>query len=277
MDLLNQAIGQPALLDADTLQRSLRDFRSPRALDWRRAALVGGLPPAVLAPTDEDRHLWLEGYVETYVQRDLRDLAHVGDLAAFVRLVRLAALRNGGLLNHADLARDAAISRTTAQRWLSILEASFLVTLLRPFAESKAKRLIKSPKLYAFDTGLALHLAGVDDRETLSGQTNARAWLENLILNDLLAWREAEVRKPGVFYRRTAAGEEVDLVVEHRRRLLPVEVKTARSVRTRDARALDAFCTEFGPRAPFGLLVFDGSEAFQLTRYTVAVPVGALL
>jgi NAD(P)-dependent dehydrogenase (short-subunit alcohol dehydrogenase family) len=98
---------------------------------------TGNWPPAALADGPVSRTLWLEGYVDTYVQRDLRQLAQVGDLSAFLRLVRLAALRNGGLLNHADLGRDAGLPRTTVQRWLSILEASFLVTLLPPFAETK--------------------------------------------------------------------------------------------------------------------------------------------
>ena len=155
--------------------------------------------------------------------------------------------------------------------------ASFLVTLLPPFTESRAKRLIKTPKLYALDTGLALHLAGVEDEDALGRQPGAGAWLENLVLNDLLAWRETEVKKPGVFYRRSASGEEVDFVVERRGRLLPIEVKAARTVRTADARALDAFCQEFGRRSPFGLLLYDGRDILQLTRATLATPLGAVL
>ena len=267
----------PLLLEAATATAARDVLPPPRSFDWRHAALQGGLPPAALAASDEDRHLWFEGYVETYVQRDLRDLTQVGDLAAFVRLMRLAALRTGGLLNQADLARDALVGRTTAQRWLSILEASFLVTLLPPFAESRAKRLIKTPKLYALDTGLALYLAGVEDEDALGRQPGSGAWLENLVLNDLLAWRETEAKKPGVFYRRSASGEEVDFVVERRGRLLPIEVKAARTVRTADARALDAFCQEFGRRSPFGLLLYDGREILQLTRTTLAAPLGAVL
>ena len=267
----------PLLLDAATVTAAQDVLPPPRSFDWRHATLQGGLPPAALAASDEDRHLWFEGYVETYVQRDLRDLTQVGDLAAFVRLMRLAALRTGGLLNQADLARDALVGRTTAQRWLSILEASFLVTLLPPFAESRAKRLIKTPKLYALDTGLALYLAGVEDEDALGRQPGSGAWLENLVLNDLLAWRETEAKKPGVFYRRSASGEEVDFVVERRGRLLPIEVKAARTVRTADARALDAFCQEFGRRSPFGLLLYDGREILQLTRTTLAAPLGAVL
>ena len=213
----------------------------------------------------------------TFEVSDLRDLAQVGDLAAFVRLMRLAALRTGGLLNQAELARDASVSRSTAQRWLSILEASFLLTVLPPFAESRAKRLIKSPKIYAGDTGLALHLCGITDEETLSHEPIVGRWLENLVLNDLVAWRETEVVKPEVFYRRSITGEEVDFVVERGRRLLPVEVKAARSVRVRDGRALDAFCEEFARRAPWGLLLYDGREALKLTKTTVAAPLGAVL
>lgn len=265
------------LLDADSPAAVQTSLAVSSPVDWRRAALEGGLPPAAFSPSADDRHLWFEAYADTYLQRDLRDLAQVGDLAAFARFLRLVALRTGGLLNYADLARDADLPRTTAQRWLSILEATFVVTLLPAFAESRAKRLIKTPKLYALDTGLALHLANVTVLDGRAPGPPEGVWLENLVLNDLLAWRETEVKKPGVFYRRTAGGEEIDLVVERRGRLLPIEVKSARSVRTTDARALEAFCVEFGSRAPFGLLVYGGRETVRLTEHSVAVPIGAVL
>jgi len=92
----------------------------------------------------------------------------------------------------------------------------------------------------------------------------------------LLAWRETEIRKPGIFYRRSVSGEEIDFVVEHRGRLLPIEVKAAHSIRTAAGRPLDAFCQEFGQRAPFGVLLYDGREIFRLTQYTVAVPFSAV-
>ncbi len=265
------------LLDVESDERALRTLGSPRRFDWRQAVLAGGFPSAALAGDPTDRHLWFEGYVDTYVQRDLRDLAQVGDLAAFVRFMRLTAMRTGGLLNQADLGRDAGVSRSSAQRWLSILDASFLLTLLPAFAESRAKRLIKTPKLYAGDTGLALHLSGVADAEGLTNLPTVGVWLENLVLNDLLAWRETEVVKPEIFFRRSVTGEEVDFVVERRRRLLPIEVKSGRSVRVADARALDAFCAEFGRRAPFGLLLYDGQDTLKLTRATIAAPLGAVL
>jgi predicted AAA+ superfamily ATPase len=266
-----------SLLDATTVDDAVAALAPSRKFDWRKAALEGGLPPAALSADADDRHVWFEGYVDTFLRRDLRDIAQVDDVAAFGRLLRLAALRTGGLLNQSDLARDAAVPRSSAQRWLSILDAMFVVTLLQPFAESRAKRLIKSPKLYSMDTGLALHVAGVDDADGLRSLPTPGAWLENLVLNDVLAWRETEIRKPGVHYYRTTDGAEIDLVIERGRRLLPIEIKSGTSVRVADARTLDAFCAEFGKRCPFGIVAYDGAEVVRLTRTSVAVPVSMLL
>ena len=159
-----------ALVGAGDAEAALSALPQARAAwDWREAAVRGGLPPAALAATDDDRALWFENYVETYVQRDLRDLAQIGDLPAFVRLVRLAALRTGGLINYADLASDSGLPRTTVQRWVSLLEVSYLATVLAPFAASKSKRLIKTAKLYGLDSGLGLHLCGVDSISGAAG------------------------------------------------------------------------------------------------------------
>jgi predicted AAA+ superfamily ATPase len=265
------------LLKAKTPEDALAALPEPRRLDWRKAVLEGGFPRAALAADPEERRIWFEGFVDTYVKRDVRDLAQVGDLAAFTRFLKFASLRTGGLLNVSEIGRDAGLSRSTAERWLSILQASFLVNLLEPFFESQSKRIIKTPKLYSADAGLGLFLAGVLDEDGLSSLPNSAVWLEALVLNDLLAWRETEAAKPGVFYRRTAGGEEVDFVIEGGRRLLPIELKASRAVRVDDARAVDRFCEEFPGRAPFGVLLHDGSEARRLTSRTIAVPLGSIL
>jgi predicted AAA+ superfamily ATPase len=267
-----------ALLSARDLDSALKMIPPHRpGFDWRKAAVEGGFPPAVLSQSPEDRDVWFQGFIDTYLHRDLRDLAHVGDLAAFARLLRLIGLRAGGLLNVADLARDAEIPRGTAQRWLSILDASYLITLLHPFATSRAKRLIKAPKIYPGDAGVFLHLAGIADPEGFERAPNTGAWLETVVLNDLLAWRETEIHRPDVFHWRTATDQEIDFVVERGSRLLPIEVKAAKGVRIRDASALDAFCAEHGRSAPFGLLLYDGKEGLRLTKSVVAAPLSAVL
>jgi predicted AAA+ superfamily ATPase len=265
------------LLAAAGPREALERVGPARGLDWRRAALEGGLPPAAMTPDSRQRSLWLEGYVDTTVTRDLRDLTQVADLGAFVRFLRLVVLRCGGLVNHAELGREAGVSAPTAQRWLSLLETTYAVTRLPPFTRSRSKRLIRTSKLYAGDTGLGLFLCGIETAEELAEDRGGGCWLENLVLNDLLAWRETEARKPGVFFRRTAGGEEVDFVIEGAKRLLPIEVKASAAVRVPDAAALDSFCEEHGAAAPFGLLVHGGTEAFPLTKRALAVPLGAIL
>jgi predicted AAA+ superfamily ATPase len=116
----------------------------------------------------------------------------------------------------------------------------------------------------------------VDSPSGLSDLTEG-AWLEQLVLDDLLAWRDLEIRKPDLYFYRSAAGTEIDFVLESGRRLLPIEVKSSRSARTDDARALDAFCREFGSRAPFGILLYDGVDAFRLSEKVIAAPLSAVL
>jgi predicted AAA+ superfamily ATPase len=266
-----------ALVDAADASAALRALPPARKFDWRSEALRGGMPPAALASDADDRALWFEGYVETFVARDLRDLAQVGDLPGFLRLIRLTALRVGGLVNFADLASDAGLPRTTVQRWIALLETSYLLTVLPPYFASKAKRLIKTPKLYGLDAGLGLHLAGVDTAAELDRGPQKGAWLEQLVLNDLLAWRELEVRKPNVFFYRTSDGAEIDFVIERGRRLLPIEVKATKTPRVDDAKHVESFCAESGAQSPFGLLLYDGTESYRLTDRVLAVPLGAAL
>src|SRR5690606_28517022 len=150
---------------------------------------------------------WFDGYVRTYLERDLRDLSAVQSLPDFRRLMRGAALRTGNLLNQAELGRDVGLPATTVQRHLGLLETSHLVLRLEPYAVNRTKRLIKTPKLFWADTGLALHLAG--------GEPTG-AHLENLVVGDVVAWADAQPGpRPQVLHWRTASGQEVDIVIEH--------------------------------------------------------------
>lgn len=136
---------------------------------------------------------------------------------------------------------------------------------------------MKAPKLYWSDTGLAAHLAGVGDPERLLAMPRCGAFLENLLLCHLVAWRETLAPRPEVYYSRTASGLEVDFIIEHRRRLLPVEVKAATLVRPDDVRALERFLDEHPAAAPFGLCVHTGAEPYAIARRVLAVPIHMLL
>lgn len=233
--------------------------------DWRREARRGGYPtPAVELTSDEGRTLWFDGYVRTYLERDLRDLAAIDNLVDFRRLMRAASHRLGNLLNQAELGRDTRIPRPTVHRYLNLLETSYQVVRLEPYAVNRTKRLIKSPKLFWSDTGLALHLGGIDEP---SG-----SHLENLVLTDLLAWRHGRVPRPEVLYWRTATGIEVDFVIEHRGGLVPIGVKAGALPGMGDLRGLLAFRDEYPDLFQGGLLLHTGDKTQWLSDRILGVP-----
>jgi predicted AAA+ superfamily ATPase len=245
-------------------REALAAHAGPRE-DWRVAARLGGFPvPAHELDSDEARSLWFSGYVQTYLERDLQALRAVENLPDFRRLMRAACLRIGGLLNQAELGRDVGISQPQVHRFMNLMEASYQAVRLPAYAVNRTQRLIKAPKLYWCDTALALHLAGESEPRG--------AHLENLVLADLLAWRDVQSVRPEILYWRTAAGQEVDFVIETPKRLLPIEVKSATRVTPADAKGLEAFLDEYAGAADGALLLYGGAEAFPLTRRVLAAP-----
>ncbi|MDE0486702.1 MAG: ATP-binding protein [Nitrospira sp.] len=233
--------------------------------DWRVLAGRGGFPvPAVHLKTAAERAIWFDGYVRTYLERDLQEISAIAALPDFRRLMRAACLRLGGLVNQTDLSRDVALPQPTVRRYLNLLETSYLLVRLPAYAVNRTKRLIKSPKLYWGDTGVARYLAG--DAEP------GGVHLENLVLHDLLAWRDASLDRVEVFYWRTTIGEEVDFVIEAGGRLLPVEIKATGHPRLGDAAHLRAFRAEYGNKARAGLLLHTGTTLEWLTPDVLAVP-----
>jgi len=235
------------------------------AEDWRMLARRGGFPtPALDLATAADRRIWFDGYVRTYLERDLQDLASIGTLPDFRRLMRAACLRMGQLVNQTELGRDVALPQPTVHRWLNLLETSYLLVRLPAYAVNRTKRLIKAPKIYWGDTGLAMHLAEAEEP--------GGAHLENLVLHDLLAWRDARVERAELGYWRTSIGEEVDFVIEAGGKLLPIEVKSTTRPRLADATHLRTFRTEYGKKARAGLLLHTGNTLEWLAPDVLAAP-----
>jgi hypothetical protein len=242
----------------------VRGQQAPQA-DWREQARIGGYPvPALRLSTQTERSLWFDGYVRTYLERDLPDLAALESLIDFRRLMRAACLRIGNLVNQTELGRDTEIPRPTVHRYLDLLETSFQLVRLPAYSINRTKRLIKSPKVYWNDTGLALSLGG------LSEPTGAH--FENLVLVDLLAWRDGLVPRPEVLYWRTANGSEVDFVIEDRDRLMAIEVKSSARLSPRYARGLIEFRDEYPDQFVGGLLLHTGDEVRWLAEGILAAP-----
>lgn len=234
------------------------------AEDWHDAVRRGGFPAVALDLRDPGhRALWFEGYVATYLERDLRDLHAVGNLRDFQALMQVAALRIGNLLNVAELARDVRLPQSTAHQYVNLLETSFQLARLQPFARNRTSRLIKTPKIYWADVGLALHLSG--------GEPSG-AHLENLVFQDLVAWRDTETPRPEISFWRTASGSEVDFIIERRKELLAVEVKAGSSVSTRELAHLRRFREEHGNAVRGALVLHGGERAHWVADDVLAVP-----
>lgn len=233
--------------------------------DWRALCRRGGFPtPALELKTARPRAIWFDGFVRTYLERDLQDLAAISALPDFRRLMRAACLRIGQLVNQTELGRDIALPQATVHRWLNLLETSYLLVRLPAYAVNRTLRLIKAPKLYWGDTGVALHLAELDQP--------TGAYLENVVLHDLLVWRDARLERAEVAYWRTVSGAEVDFVIEVGGRLLPIEIKSAARPRLADTRHLRAFCEEYGRKTRSGLLLHTGETLEWVAPNVLAVP-----
>ncbi|MGA2090791.1 MAG: ATP-binding protein [Endomicrobiales bacterium] len=242
----------------------------PSAKDIKRFIMRGGMPATLAMSSQESVTQWWEGYVSTYLERDLRQLSQVDSVVDFRTLMRAVALRSGGVVNQADIGRDIKVSQPTVFRYLNLLETSYLLMRVPAYARSKTKRLVKAPKAYYLDTGLAAFLCGIYD-DTVSHET--REWgalLETLVLQHLITYGESMVPRPDVHYWRTVTGAEIDFIIEQGKHLLAVEVKSSENVSISDARHVLAFLDEF-PHA-YGVILYGGSAARRLHDRLTAIP-----
>lgn len=206
---------------------------------------------------------WLRGYYQTYVQRDVRSILNVGDLEVFGRFIRLCAGRNGQILNLSSLGADCGVTHTTARRWVSILEASFLILMLRPHHRNFSKRMIRSPKLYFLDTGLLCYLLGIRSPEEIHGHASRGAIFESLIVSELLKNRLHQGEEGDLYFWRDSAGHEIDLVLDLGSSLTPIEIKSGMTVASDFFQGLDYWRKLSGlPNAP-GVLVYAGDRAYR--------------
>jgi predicted AAA+ superfamily ATPase len=218
-----------------------------------------------LYPPVHDRQLdptvWYAGYVQTYLERDVRQLVNVRDLSAFQRFVRLCAGRTGQLLNLSQLAMDAGITHNTARAWISILEASHVVFLLQPHHDNFAKRLVKTPKLYFFDTGLAAWLMGIQTPAQLETHPLRGAVFETFVVSELHKMRFNRALPSNLYFWRDREGHEVDVVAEIGAGLVAIELKSGATLSSEAWKSLDHFARLAGARLGPRFLVYGGSES----------------
>jgi predicted AAA+ superfamily ATPase len=234
--------------------------------------LQSGLMPGLLQlPSPEDHLRWWEGYVATYLERDLRQMSEVASLVDFRRVMALLALRTGQLLNQSGVARDAGLSQPTIHRYVNLLEATHLFERVPAYLGSHTTRLLKSPRVFWSDVGLAVFLAGYFSADELAGARELGAFFETMIYQHLRVSCSLLTPRGRIHCWRTHKGDEVDFVVEHGRRVLGIEVKMSDAPSYRHAVGLTKFLDDH-PQAVGGVLLHGGKEIRRLHKSIVAVP-----
>ena len=247
----------------------------PEGLDlW--ATIHRGSMPRLMDPS-VSWDAFYTGYVRTYLERDVRDLITVKDEASFYHFLVACAARTGRLVNHSALARDAGVDTKTAQSWLSVLQASGVVRLLRPFWSNATKRLTKTPKLYFTDTGLACHLLGWSSPETLRRGAMAGHVFETFVVGEVVkSYLNAGGDARNVHFYRDARQREIDLIIQEGRVLHPVEIKTSATV-TREAVAGFSVLADVGDYGVgAGAVICQTREPYPVTDTVKAIPVWSI-
>ncbi len=230
-------------------------------------SLFKGFYPPVIA-RDDDPVIWYRDYITSYVERDVRELVNIGDIVTFQRFMGLCAGRIGQLLNLSSLASDCGISHTTARKWISILETSYIVFLLPPHSRKFSKRLIKSPKLFFYDPGLACSLLGIENKTQLMKHYLRGGLFETMIVSELYKNFFNANRKPTLYFWRNQTGHEVDCIIERGQKLYPIEIKSNKSMTLVHFKGVDYWNRLANCNPEDGYVIYGGDQRFASSHGT---------
>jgi predicted AAA+ superfamily ATPase len=250
--------GRVGILELDPLTAA-EAATGDQARDWRHLWLQGGFPDALRGSFRE----WWEAYLRTYVERDLPQLGIPADSLLLRRLLTMVAHVQGGMLNASQLGNSLDVTYHTVQRYLDVLEQTFIIRRLRPFYRNIGKRLTKAPKIYLRDTGLLHHLLNINSLEELDQHPARGASWETFVMEDLL--RKEKLRHPHTqfYYWRTAAGAELDLLLDRGSQRLGIEIKAGRGDKIRMARAAEQIAGDIGAASVWIIDQATGTEALR--------------
>ena len=242
------------------------------AYDKLWETFLRGSYPELIANPSKNAELWYASYIQTYLERDVRSLRQVGDLSTFQIFLRAIAARSGGLLNLSEVSRDIGVAVNTSKAWLSILEATYQVIILRPYFANIRKRLVKSPKLYFTDVGMLCYLAGLRDPAHAASGPMGGAIFETAVLTEIVKTYLNRGEEPRVYFWRTSTGTEVDILVETDGHIVPIEVKLSATPRPAMAKGIVALRGDLGKKALPGYVVHPGDIRLPLAPGVTALP-----
>jgi predicted AAA+ superfamily ATPase len=222
--------------------------------------------------SDQARGQWFSSYRQTYLERDLLNIKSIENLPDFNRLLSLVAFRTGRLLNLSDLSREIGLPFTTLRRYMNLLEVTYQIFLLRPYYTHAGKRLIKTPKIYFSDTGMASHLMGADHWPVLERQGNSGTMVETWVASELIKLMSASGDRLQLYFWRTQGGQEVDFLIEWGGELVGIEVKWNHRIDESDVIHLKRCADDLKNKLHFSVILYRGTEIVPLSPKIVAIP-----
>ena len=237
-------------------------FKENAAHNWIYRGFMPEIYRADLNPTRA-----YQAYAQTYVERDVRQLIQVKEQLVFERFLKLLAGRIGQLLNLDSLANDVGVTAKTIRNWISVLEASFIAFRLPPYFKNFGKRLVKTPKIYFTDIGLATYLLGIESPEQVDRDPLYGNLFENMVLMELVKFRTAQGKNPELYFYRDSHGNEIDVITEVMRLLVPIEIKSSATFQKRLLKTLEFYHTSIDPECMRSFLIYSGSNG-SLTERT---------
>lgn len=247
---------------------SIDELSAHTPIDGYEDLILTGFMPQLRAEPNIRTDVYYRSYLQTYVERDVRQMINVKDQLKFETFLRLCAGRIGNLVNASSLANDVGADTKTIQHWLSILEASFIVKRLPPYFENIGKRLVKTPKLYFTEVGLAAYLIGLRTVDQVKVHPLRGALFENLMVMDMIKHQENLALEPDLYFYRDQNKVEVDVIFRHGDNLVPIEIKSSETFHPSFAEAIFKF-QGFSKRASKGVILYAGELEFDSDNYRV--------
>ncbi len=264
------------LFKGNDLRKFIRNYFKTTVKGYKQGLieiiLRGGYPIPALMESDQARRQWFSSYRQTYIERDLLNIRSIEHLPDFNRLLTLAALRTGRLLNLSDLSRETGLPFTTLRRYMNLLEVTYQIFLLKPYYPHPGKRVVKTPKLYFNDTGMACHLIGVNSWDELENQVNAGPMVETWVASELIKLLPLLNHQFELYFWRTHTGHKVDFLIGKTRKWVAIEVKWGHRIDEWDIKNLNRLAEELKERLLFSIILYSGDEIVPLNPKTVAMP-----
>ncbi len=236
----------------------------------------GGFPEILKRKNIHRRREWFNAYVNTILQRDVKDISNIEGLTEMPRLLALLAARTSSLFNISELSRSLSIPQTTLKRYLNYINAVYLTGIIPAYSSNLGKRLIKSPRIVFIDTGLSSYLNSIHDTVSLRKSNIKGQLMENFVIMELLKQSSWSNSKPGIYHYRTLKGIETDIILESKNKIIGIEVKSSSSVSVNDFKGLKYLSSEFKNKFHRGIVLYNGQQSIPFGKNLHALPVASL-